>query len=119
MVNDKWKIEFYKTANDKSSVDEFVDKLDVKVQNKIVEVLGLLTEFRIKLGMPHSKKVTGTPLWELRILGSDNIRIFYITQTGKTFIILHAFQKKKQKTDKKEIKIALDRLLDLKSRNQN
>lgn len=114
-----WTIKFYKTVTDKSPIDEFVDKLDVKAQNKIVEVLGLLKEFGISLGMPHSKKLAGTPLWELRILGSDNIRIFYITQSGKAFLLLHAFQKKKQKTDKKEIKIALVRLLDHKSRTQN
>lgn len=118
-MEEKWKIEIYKTATDKSPVDEFVDKLDVKGQNKILQVLGLLKEFGINLGMPHSKKVIGTPLWELRVLGSDNIRIFYVAQSGKTFLILHGFQKKKQKTDKKEIKIALDRLLDYKSRAQN
>lgn len=116
---DKWKIELYKTANNKSPIDEFVDSLDVKVQNKIIEVFNLLREFGINLGMPHSKKVTGTPLWEVRILGADNIRIFYIAKTGKTFLLLHAFQKKKQKTDKREIKTALDRLLEYKSRTQN
>ncbi len=118
-MEEKWKIEFYKTATDKSPVDEFVEQLNVKAQNKIVQVIGLLKEFGINLGMPHSKKVIGTPLWELRLLGSDNIRIFYITQSGKTFLLLHAFRKKKQKTDRKEIKIALDRLLDYKSRSQD
>ena len=115
----KWKIEFYKPINAKSPLDEFVNSLDVRVQSKIVDVLSLLKEFGIKLGSPHSKRVVGTTLWELRILGSNNIRIFYIAQSGKTFLILHGFQKKKQKTDKKEIKIALDRLSDYKSRTQN
>lgn len=118
-MEEQWKIEFYKTAADKSPVDEFVEQLDFKVQNKIVQVLGLLKEFGIHLGMPHSKKVVGTPLWELRVLGKDNIRVFYIAQSGKTFLILHGFQKKKQKTDKKEIKIALDRLVDYNSQTQN
>lgn len=118
-MDDKWKIELYKTANNKSPIDEFIDDLDVKAQNKIIEVFSLLKEFGINLGMPHSKKLTGTPLWELRVLGGDNIRIFYIAKTGKTFLLLHGFQKKKQKTDKKEIRIAIDRLLDYKSRTQN
>ncbi len=115
----KWKIEFYKTAVDKSPVDEFVDKLDIKAQRKILEALELLKELGIGLGMPHSKKLIGTPLWELRILGSDSIRVFYIAQTDKIFLLLHAFQKKKQKTDRKEIKLALDRFVDHKSRTQN
>lgn len=118
-MDDKWNIELYKTTNNKSPIDDFVDSLDAKAQNKIIEVFGLLKELGINLGMPHSKKVIGTPLWELRILGRDNIRIFYIARSGKTFLLLHGFQKKKQKTDKKEIKIALDRLLDYKSRTQN
>lgn len=116
---EQWKIEFYKTATGNSSVDEFVEQSDVKAQNKIIQVSALLKEFGIHLSMPHSKKVIGTPLRELRVLGSNNIRIFYIAQSGKTFLLLHAFQKKKQKTDKKEIKIALDRLLDYKLRTQN
>lgn len=118
-MDDKWKIELYKTANNKSPIDDFVDSLDIKVQNKIIEVFALLKEFGINLGMPHSKKVTGTSLWELRILGGNNVRIFYVAKTGKTFLLLHGFQKKKQKTDKKEIKIAIDRLIDYKLRNQN
>ena len=118
-MDNKWKIELYKTANNKSPIDEFIDSLETKVQNKIVEVLGLLREFGVSLGMPHSKKVIGTPLWELRILGSDNVRIFHIAKSGKTFLLLHGFVKKKQKTDKKEIKIAVDRLLDYQSRTQN
>jgi phage-related protein len=118
-MDDKWKIELYKSANNKSPIDEFVDSLEVKVQNKIIEAFSLLKEFGVALGMPYSKKLTGTSLWELRILGSDNIRIFYIAKTGKTFLLLHGFKKKKQKTDKKEIKIAVDRLLDYNSRTKN
>ena len=118
-MDDKWKVELYKTASNQSPIDDFVDGLEVKVQSKIIEILGLLKDFGINLGMPHSKKVIGTPLWELRILGGNNVRIFYIAKAGKTFLLLHGFQKKKQKTDKKEIKIALSRLMDYKSRTQN
>ena len=112
----KWKIQFYKTANNKSPVEEFIQKLDTKAQNKTIDMLTLLKEFGITLSLPHSKKVVGTPLWELRILGNDNIRFFYIAQPGKTFVILHGFQKKKQKTDKREIKMVIERLADQQSR---
>lgn len=118
-MEEKWKIEYYKTANGESPIKGFIGGLDVKVQNKIFDVLDLLKEFGINLGMPHSKKLAGTPLWELRILGSDNIRILYITQRGKTFLLLHGFLKKKQKTDKKELRMALNRLLEHKDRTQN
>ena len=51
----KWKIEFYKTAVDKSPVDEFVDKLDIKAQRKILEALGLLKELGIDWVCPIQK----------------------------------------------------------------
>ena len=118
-MDDKWNIEYYIGSSEKPPVKEFINSLNAKAQNKIFETLDLLKEFGVSLCMPHSKKLVGTPLWELRILGGDNIRIFYIARTGKTFVLLHGFQKKKQKTDKKEVKTAIDRLLQYKSRTQN
>lgn len=52
---------------------------------------------------PYVKKLTGTSLWEIRILGGDSIRIFYVTMKIKTFFLLHAFKKKSQKTPSKEL----------------
>lgn len=118
-MEQKWKIIYYKTINEKSPVEEFILSLNVKAQNKIVDTLTLLREFGINLGLPHVKKLTGTHMWELRILGQDNLRIFYVTQIGKVFLLLHGFQKKKQKTDKKEIKTALKRLIEHQLRNKN
>lgn len=111
-----WKIIYYETSQGNSPVFELIQNLDIRVQNKIATVLDLLEELGILIGSPHSKKVTGTPLWELRILGSDNIRIFYVAVVNRKFLLLHGFQKKKQKTDKKEIKTAIDRLNEYKSR---
>ena len=118
-MDEKWKIEYYKTTNKASPIEEFIDKLEVKVQVKVSEMFDLLKEFGINLRLPHAKKVVGIPLWELRIVGQDSIRIFYITQTNRVFLLLHGFQKKKQKTDKKEIDVALKRFVDYKLRNKN
>lgn len=94
----------------------FIDNLNAKAKSKVINALDLLTEFGIRLGLPHSKKLTGTNLWELRILGSDSIRIFYVAVVDKKFLLLHAFQKKKQKTDRREIKLAEERLVEYKLR---
>lgn len=118
-MDKNWKVEYYKTTGGKSPVKEFIDKLEVKARTKVSDTLDLLKEFGVNIGPPHTKKVVGTSLWELRIIGSDSIRIFYITQTNKIFLFLHGFQKKKQKTDKKEIYIANKRLADYKLRNAN
>ena len=115
-MDELWDIEFYETPNGEKSVETFFDSLEEKTQAKIDKTFAMLEEFGIKLGQPHVKKLTGTPLWELRIVGSDSIRIFYIAQTKKVFLILHAFKKKKMKTDKREIKTALARLAEFNSR---
>lgn len=109
-MDTKWEIIYFETTSGKSPIFDFIQSLDVKVQNKIADVLDSLEEFGILLGSPHSKKLAGTPLWELRILGGDNIRIFYVAVVNRRFLILHVFQKKKQKTDSKEIKTAINRL---------
>lgn len=115
-MDQKWEIIYYETSQGSSPVFEFIQNLNVRIQNKIADALDLLIEFGTLVGPPHSKKVIGAPLWELRILGSDNIRIFYVAIIDRKFLLLHAFQKKKQKTDKKEIKTATDRLNEYKLR---
>lgn len=115
-MDQKWEIIYYETSQGNSPVFEFIQNLDAKVQNKIADILDLLEEFGTLVSSPHSKKVTGAPLWELRILGSDNIRIFYVAVVNRRFLLLHGFQKKKQKTDAREIKTAILRLNDFKSR---
>lgn len=118
-MENKWKIEYYKTSSGNSPVKEFIDGLEVKARTKVSDTLDLLKEFGINVGSPHVKKVAGTSLWELRIIGSDSIRIFYVTRTNKVFLLLHGFQKKKQKTDKKEIDTAIKRLAEYKLRSAN
>lgn len=107
---DRWKIDYFETASDKSPVKDFIDKLPVKTQTKIYNTLELLSEFGLSLGLPHAKKITGTPLWELRVLGEKSSRFFYIAKIGHSFLLLHGFSKKSQKTPPKEIKTALARL---------
>lgn len=117
-MDEKWKIVYYQSANGKFPVFDFIQSLNPKAKGKISNSLDLLEEFGIKLKLPHVKKLAGTNLWELRILGNDSIRIFYITISGKGLLLLHGFKKKKQKTDRKEIKIAEARLTDYKSRSK-
>lgn len=109
-MDEKWKILYYKTFQGSDPVYDFVNSLDVKAKSKIINAIDLLEEFGVRLGLPHVKKLIGTPLWELRIVSGNNIRIFYVAMAGKSFLFLHAFQKKKQKTDRREIKIAIERL---------
>ena len=55
------------------------------------------------------KKLKGQKqLWELRVKSRNEYR-FLITNRGASFIVLHAFTKKTQKTPLKEIKTAIQR----------
>lgn len=115
-MEEKWNILLYRTSQGDSPVEEFIRSLELKGQSKVRDVINLLRIYGTKLGLPHIKKLTGTAFWEIRILGSDSIRILYIATTGKTFLLLHGFKKKKNKTPNKEIRIAEERLADHKSR---
>ena len=115
-MEENWKILLYRTLQGNSPVKEFINSLELKAQVKVYDALNLLRDFGIRLSLPHVKKVTGTELWELRILGADSIRVLYIAVTGKTFLILHGFKKKKDKTPPKEIMIAEERLTEHRGR---
>jgi len=111
-----WKVVLYLSRSGSSPVQEFIDSLEIKAQPKIRDTIKLLQEFGIALGLPHAKKLIGTDLWELRVLGSDSIRVLYVAVIGKKFVLLHGFKKKQNKTPTKEVKTAKDRLADYKLR---
>lgn len=112
-----WKIKFYASKSGSSPVIDFIESLELKPQTKIYNSIELLKEFGLHIELPHVKKITGTQLWELRILGSNSIRIIYVTIIDQTFLLLHGFRKKTQKTPHKEIKTALIRLNEYKKNN--
>ena len=116
-ADSNWKIIYFETKRGECPVYDFIQSLSPVAQSKISNTFDLLTQFGIKLGLPHVKKLSGTNLWELKILGGDSLRIFYVTSTGRQFVLIHGYLKKSQKTNKKELKIALSRLKELSSRN--
>ncbi len=115
-MDEKWSVKTYESPSGDKPVEEFLNSLDEKVRLKISRTFELLEQFGLEGAYPHAKKIIGTPLWELRIIGSDSIRIFYVTVTGKIFLLLHGFKKKSQKTPAKEISIAQKRLNEYKIR---
>lgn len=105
-----WKVLYYETISGKSPVFEFIQSFEMKTRARITSTIDLLIEHGTNLGMPYSKKLTGTNLWEIRVLGTNNLRVFYVAIIRKHFLLLHGFKKKKQKTDRKEINLAEKRL---------
>ena len=112
----KWKIDYYDVPSGRKPVEEFIENLSERPRSRVYYTLELLAELGVNLGLPRAKKVTSTPLWELRILGENSLRFFYVAKVGQSFLLLHGFTKKKQKTPQKEIKIALERFKEYRKR---
>lgn len=66
-------------------------------------------EYGLSFAIPNIKKIRNTDIWELRILGKDNVRLFCVSQKDRTIKILHIFKKKSQKTPTKELALAMKR----------
>lgn len=102
-------IVYYISNSGDNPVKEFIDSLEEKQKIKVFHIFKLIIKFGINSIPQHIKKLIGTPLWEIRILGKDNIRILYIITRKETFLLLHGFIKKTQKTSIKEIYTAIRR----------
>lgn len=92
----------------KDYFEEFFAKQREKVKAKIIWTLELIQELeRIpETYLKHIEKTDG--LFEIRIQqGSDIYRIFCFFDQGQLIILTNGFQKKTQKTPKKEIEKAL------------
>jgi len=87
--------------------DFFVKQRD-KVRDKIIWTLELIEDVQ-KIPETYLKHMENTDgLYEIRVQqGSDIFRIFCFFDQGQLVILMNAFQKKSQKTPKKEINKAL------------
>ena len=87
--------------------DFFKEQRD-KVKDKIIWTFDLIEELpRIpETYLKHLENTEG--LYEIRVqLGSDIFRIFCFFDEGQLIVLTHGFQKKDQKTPRKEIERAL------------
>jgi len=100
-----WRIEYYSPK-----LEEDVLNLPTGLLARYLHLIDLMLEFGSNLGMPHTKAIEGG-LFELRVKGKEGIaRVFYCTKIGKRIVMLHVFVKKTQKTPKKEMKLAMQRM---------
>ncbi len=92
----------------KNYFEDFLKKQNKKVQDKIYKILEAIEtlEYVPERYFKHLKGTDG--LYEARIqLGSNIWRVFCFFDRGKLVILLNGFQKKTQKTPKKEIDKAI------------
>lgn len=108
-MDKKWQIYYYLSPFGDNPIKDFLDERP-SAKAKAFRIFQHIKEYGLNKAIPHIKKLTGTSLWEIRILGEDSIRILYVTKKGKQILLLHAFVKKTAKTPPKEISIALSRI---------
>lgn len=108
-----YKVYFYTEKNGKSPVRKFIDSLQKPLRSKITKQINTLQKFGLTIENPYLRKLTGTPLWESRILGKDNTRIISVALIERRIIILNIFRKKSMQTPIKEIKLSMKRYKDL------
>ena len=100
-----WSIEYYNP-----DVEQRILELPEGLLARYLRLTDLMLEFGANLGMPHTRFIQNG-LCELRVKSKEGIaRVFFCTKIGKRIIMLHMFIKKSQKTPKRELKIAFERL---------
>ena len=115
-------IYFYKDRSGKEPVADYLAELAAKKDkdsriklNKIRDYVKTLSEYGTQAGEPYIKHLDGD-IWELRPLRD---RILFIGWNNGSFVLLHQFMKKTQKTPAREIEKAKRELADLIERGVN
>ena len=103
-----FKIDFYRTAQGFSDIEAFLDDLekravtnkDARIQHKqVAQYIQFLADHGTRLDENITKHLDDD-IWELRP-GNNRVLFFYFKDD--TFVLLHHFRKKTQKTPKREI----------------
>ena len=105
----------YRVEYFNASAQASLNAWPVKLRARYLALLSRMVEFGPDLGMPHTKAM-GDGLFEVRAKSGEGIgRAFYCTLVGKRIVVLHGFIKKTDKTPAKELKVARERMKELKT----
>jgi phage-related protein len=88
-------------------VRRFIVSCPKKVKTKILKSVDLLEKYGYLLKMPHRKQL-GKNLYELRIRGNPEIRLFYKFSNQKAVVLYH-YVKKEQKLPRNVLNEVLKR----------
>jgi phage-related protein len=108
----KLQVQFYETPSGREPVREWLLGLAVPDRKTIGKDIAKV-EYGWPIGMPYCRSLGGG-IWEVRSdLERGRIaRVLFLKRRGQ-MILLHAFEKKTQKTPDKELKLARKRMKDL------
>ena len=108
-MQNSWKVTYYTSKDGKNPIKDFLDECSKQQQSKLLRIISNIRQYGLLSVIPHLKKLEGYPLWEIRILGKDNIRVIYMILIEQEVLLLHGFFKKSQKASLADINIAVKR----------
>ena len=116
-------VEFYETRDGQCPVWEFLENLRIKsASNKDARIQHKQASLYIELLQQNGTRLNDNitkhledGIWELR---PGNNRVFYFFYENNTFVLLHQFRKKSQKTPTREIEKAKSERIDYLSRKE-
>lgn len=117
-------VEFYETRDGQCPVWEFLEDLRIKsASNKDARIQHKQASLYIELLQQNGTRLNDNitkhledGIWELH---PGNNRVFYFFYENNTFVLLHQFRKKSQKTPKREIEKAKSERIDYLSRKED
>lgn len=116
-----YNIVFYRDSHGCSPAAEYIRGLknqtdkDSRIKlNKISDFFGILQQYGTRIGAPYVKHLEDE-IWELRPLRD---RFLFAAWIDGSFIILHQFTKKTNKTPRREIQKAQRELSEIKERRR-
>jgi phage-related protein len=100
-----WSVEFLD-----QDVQASLDALPLDIRTSFQRIVELILSHGLeRVREPYVKHLEG-PLWEMRLKGRSGIaRAAYVTAMGRRVVVVHVFEKKTQKTPRREIATALKR----------
>ncbi len=105
-----WSIIFYTEPGGGDPIGDFLASLDLRTQARFDWSIEQLLARNTQAREPLVKHLAGR-IWELRRESNTNIfRLLYAFLPGRRILFLHGFQKKTQKTPRREIETAQARL---------
>ncbi|HLG73978.1 MAG TPA: type II toxin-antitoxin system RelE/ParE family toxin [Chloroflexota bacterium] len=118
MAEDAWSIVFYSEPTGREPVADFLRSLDLQTQARFDWSIEQLRIRNTQAREPLVRHLDGR-IWELRRESSTNVfRLLYCLLSGRRILFLHGFQKKTQRTPRREINLAQTRFDDFMRREE-
>jgi phage-related protein len=104
-----WTIEFVNRV-----AEAELTALPLDMRTRFTRIADMIVQYGLQaVHEPYVKHLDGK-LWEMRLKGRDGIaRSIYVAASGQRVVVLRTFVKKTQETPRRELGIALARMMEI------